>query len=299
LFKNKITEENIFGKLLKIEFYEDISEPIQYFIINMQSGKTEILNSSLFSKRILSPNEIYFFKNDFPMILKEIKFNEDQKDGYFLFMDEKNNKIIKKPIKKTKLPLSTGYIDNLENKILFLKLRGQINIFKCVKIKPSNKFEEYELELIDLSYDESKKKMDLKIDDLLIRPRYINLSISKKPEYRKSELKVLNWLLNSKTKCTVWLKKPVNNYEIGYIQKVNVRYEKTDLSIENQQLAKKDNIIFKNIFGKVLDVPYKMIEQFSFEYDGAMIQKKTNTSIISRLAYRVLKKYYPQKIIMT
>ncbi len=60
-----------------------------------------------------------------------------------------------------------------------------------------------------------------------------------------------------------------------------------------------DNILIKNIFNKQKKIPFKKLEVIYFEYKSAVIQLKSSTSLTSRLGYRILKKFKPERIIMT
>ncbi|MFX1382924.1 MAG: M48 family metalloprotease [Promethearchaeota archaeon] len=298
IFKNKITGEILFGKLIDMEFYDDICEPIQYTIKNLKTGKEIILNSSLYSKKPVEINGIYFFQKKNPLTLKSIELNNDQKDGNFIFINNKNHEIIK-PIKKTKLPVSINFINNLKDKDVFLKRKGQITINNCINVKSSSNLKDYILELSYSSNDRSQKKISYNLSELIIHPRNINIFISKKNDYRKSEIEIIKWLLERNLRCVIWLKKPVNNYEIGNIHDISVKTEKSELLEKNNEIIEVESLTLKNIFGKIINIPYKIIEQLSFEYDGVIIQKKSQTSYFSKLSYKLIKKFRPETIIVT
>ena len=57
-----------------------------------------------------------------------------------------------------------------------------------------------------------------------------------------------------------------------------------------------NHITIKNIFGEKQEIPYKSLEAISFEFVTGKIQKKSETSIFSKLGYILLKKFKPKKI---
>jgi len=102
------------------------------------------------------------------------------------------------------------------------------------------------------------------------------------------ELKILEWLKDKQIRTSIFLKKPVNNEEIGYIQKNLVNFR-------NQDEIEKSKVIIKNIFGEEIEIPYKKIELVLFNY-SVVILHKNKTSIFSKLGYKVLQKFAPHKI---
>lgn len=68
---------------------------------------------------------------------------------------------------------------------------------------------------------------------------------------------------------------------------------------KNHDLKSSNYLILKNIFGREVAISYKTVASISFEYNSAMIQIKTATSLSSRLGYKILKKFKPEKIIIT
>jgi len=86
--------------------------------------------------------------------------------------------------------------------------------------------------------------------------------------------------------------------EYGYIQNLESK-------IDDPKKPKKEEpyhlnaLSVKNIFGKDIIIPYNKVELISFEYNSALIQIKSATSLTSRLSYKILKKIKPEKIILT
>ena len=87
--------------------------------------------------------------------------------------------------------------------------------------------------------------------------------------------------------------------EIGYIQ--NLTMDLSDLKKKSKTDEKKNenSMLLKNIFGEEVEIPYNKIESIGFEYSSALIQIRSATSITSRLGYKILKKFKPEKIIIT
>ena len=297
IFINKTTEDVVFGQLNDVLFIDDLCASDQYAITNLKTQGKENLERSNFSRTQIDLNEIYYLQKNSKLILKDILLNNDKKDNSYVFLDQNSNEI-NKPIQKTKLPNSVAVVNNLENKYIFLKNRGKLDILKCVKVLKANSFAEYKLVFSMNDEDEDNERSEYSLDELIIRPRSIYLPISKDIQLRKSEAKVINWLIKNRILTNLFLKKPVNNYEKGYIQSIEI--EIGDGKKESKEENRKNNnsLQIKNIFGKEIRIPYGTIESISFEYDSAMIQLKSLTSLSSRLGYKILKKFKPDKIIM-
>ncbi|MFX1258467.1 MAG: M48 family metalloprotease [Promethearchaeota archaeon] len=298
IFKNKITNELILGKLEDIQFLDDICDTEQYIITNLKTTQKQWLNASIYAKNQINLNELYFFQKKMPLTLIDVKINKSNKDGNYLFLDKDNNEILK-PIKKTKLPNSVNIFKKFKDREVFLRLKGEVKIFKCINIKPSENFNNYELEFFESNEKRIQDQNPLKfrISKLIIRPKNIYFSIRRNVEYRQSEIALIKWLITNQLQTSIYLKKPVNNLEIGRILNINLDDKKIKL-IQKHDGDNKDLIFIKNIFGKEKSIPYKTIEQITFEYNTAMIQKKSETSIFSRLGYKLIKKFKPEKVII-
>ena len=170
-----------------------------------------------------------------------------------------------------------------------------MHIFRCTNIIPAENLNDFVLKFSNILTTED---LELKLKDLIVRPKDIYMGISRNIIYRKTEVELINWLIENKLRTFIYLKKPVNNLEIGYIQQVNVDLKKVKKQIEFINSDERNYIIVQNIFGKEKNISYKLLEILSFEYNSAMIQKKSETSIFSRFGYRLLKKFRPQKVLM-
>jgi hypothetical protein len=286
LFKNLVNNDFIIGKLKDIEFTEDITEPEKFSIKNLTTDKNILLNPSEYSLTLLNINDQYFFKKNIPITLTNIKLPLGENKGYYIFTD-KNNKQIQKPIDKTKLPKSLSFIKNLKGEEIFIKSKGAIKIYNCINVITRAELTNYQIEFSDIQHQEKILKYPL--GELIIKPRNIYLPISKSQNFRDPEIILLEWLSKKQLITHIYLKKPVNNLEIGYVQKIHPTLD---------QNSSKTIVFFNNIFGKEIKIPYEKIEQIQFEYKTGLIQLKSETSLTSRLGFRILKKLKPERIIV-
>lgn len=293
IFKNKITNEILIGKLDNIRFDNSICDADQYVITTFKTNQTIYLNTTLYSKIPVSFNESYYFEKNTPLTLKEISLNDDKNDGNYIFLNKDDE--IHKPLKKTKLPYSVDFITNFENRDIFLKLKSKTQVFKCVKVISAKNLDDYQIELYN---DLNKKSLNFKLKEVIIHPKKISLSISRNQDFRNSEINIIKWLINNQVFSYIYLKKPVNNIEIGYIQELNTKNSDIKENSANNKSDNDDNLVIRNIFGKVVILPYYSIELITFNYDTGMIQKKSETSWFSKLGYRVLKIFKPRSILL-
>ncbi|MBY8983721.1 MAG: M48 family metalloprotease [Candidatus Lokiarchaeota archaeon] len=296
LFTNKINDDKIFGNIVDIQFLDDISDSDQFIITNLKTNKTEYLSTSLYTRVQINLNEKYYLEKNSPLILKNIIFNDKKNDGNYIFMDN-NNQEIRKSIPKTKLPNSVAILLNLKDNVIFFKHKAKLKVLMCVNVSKANNLKDYELVFSDIT-NPDKKPLKYSLKELIIRPRSVYLSISKSQHFRKSEVKVINWLKTNHIFISIYLKKPVNNAEHGYIQNLDVKIEDPKKS-KNEEQKHSNSLSVKNIFGKNIVIPYDKVELISFEYNSALIQIKSATSFSSRLGYKILKKFKPDKIIST
>ncbi|MFX1327738.1 MAG: M48 family metalloprotease [Promethearchaeota archaeon] len=297
LFRNLITNQIIIGKLKDVQFIDDITDPDQLIVINLRSSKINYLNSSLYSRFQYDLNEKYFLNKKIPLILVDINLENDNKKGYYYFKDKNNNEI-KKPIIKTKLPYSLSLIKNFKDHEIFFKIKGALRILICKNIIPANNLKDFKLEFADIE-NQDEKVLNYSLSELIIQPKKIYMSISKSSIFRESEINVINWLSKRNLKSFIYLKKPVNNLEIGYIRSIDPFSQNFKKDFINQMNKNEYLISLHNIFGRKIKIPYNKLELISFEYNSAMIQVKSATSLSSRLGYKILKKFKPDRIIMT
>ena len=289
LFKNKLNNELILGTLKNVHFNNNICEVDTFLVYDIKKEREVTLNSKLYQKNRVVINGLYFIDKKTPLVLKDIEMNEDYNDAKFIFVDA-DNALIKKKIKDTKWPNSIQIINNFKDHDLFFKVKGQTKIFHCSGIKTNGSYKDIEIELKNKYSKEKEYVMSLKVRDLIIRPRNIYLIIGKNKSFRESEIEIINWLKEKKCRVYIFLKKPVNNFEIGYLNSLNYSEKGTPGNIDVNSIS------IKNIFSQNLVIPYKSIELISFDYETAFIQRKKDTSFFSKIGYKIQKRIKPQKI---
>ncbi len=289
LFRNKLTNEIIFGTLKDVSFNNNICE-IDLLSVYDNKNKRELkLNASLYQTTRVLINGLYFLDNKTPLILKDIELNEGYNHAKYIFA-KKDNSIIKKKIKDTNLPHSVHILNDYKDNELFFKEKGKIKIVYCSGIIINENYDDIEIKLKNKELNEENPPLSLKLSDIIIRPRNISIVIGKDRIFRDSEINMINWLIKKQCRVQIFLKKPVNNFEIGYI---------SSLKTEASKMVKNHNNAFlkvKNIFGQFIEIPYKSIEAIAFDYKTALIQKKRETSLFSKIGYIIQKRIKPQKI---
>lgn len=297
IFKHKITSEIFIGTIEDVQFLDNICEIDQFIVKDLKSGEIKQIGVTFYSRSHIYLNETYFLDKENPLILKDIELNEDKKDGFYIFEDINQNRISKQ-IKKTKLPNPMIIINNFLDNDVFLKRKSELKIFKCVNVKNAEKLEDYEFKFTSTDKSEEPDNLEISLNELIIRPNKIYFSISRNITYRKTEEALFKWLIDKQIRSYVYLKKPVNNLEIGYIKNIKINYKKSKKITENEDVDNDNNyIIVNNIFGKDITIPYKTLEIISFDYKTAMIQKKTETSFSSKMGYKIVKKFKPKKFL--
>jgi len=292
IFKNKISDELIVGRLENVDIADDICDPDRYIVVERGENQKRSLESSQFTEKRIIFNGTYFMDKFIPLKLHELKINKDKKNGIINFLDIENN-LISKEIYKLKLPLSVDIIKSYYNSDVFFKERGVLKIKKCISINPAMKLDEFKLGFQD---DDTSLISDYKLTKLIIKPKNVYLIISKAKSFRTSELKILNWLRQNEVRALISLKKPVNNVEIGYLLDMNLG----DINDESKNIRKENDndefVLIKNIFKKEVKIPYKTIDYLSFECNTGLVSKKSETSLINKFGYKIMKKLKPDKI---
>jgi len=295
LFKHKVTDEIIIGKLENVKFTDDVCEIDEYVVKEFKTNSEISLNSSEYSKSQISLNEDYFLEKYGNVNLIGIDISPDQKKSKYIFLDEDGQKIYKN-LEKTKLPNSISTIKMFSEKDIFFNSKGKTKILRCSKVEISRNLKDSELYFETLPHNNEGKKFQFKLKDLIIKPKNIYITINRKETGRNSELKIFKWLIEKQIRTYIYLKKPVNNLEIGYIQSIKLDVENFKKNSEQGKSEVSNYVTIKNIFGKDQEIPYKSLEALSFEYITGYIQKKSETSMFSKLGYILLKKFKPEKI---
>lgn len=289
LFKNKLTNELILGRLIDVHFNDTICEIDAFIVYNIKNEQEFHLKSKLYNKTRVFIDGLYFLDKKTPLILKDIELNEKFSEAKYIFTD-KENSIIKKKINDTKLPNSIQILNNFKDQDLFFNYKGQTKVMHCSEVKYNLSYEDIEIQLTNTNSKEDESQISLKVKDLIIKPNKISIIIGKNKIFRESEKDVIKWLIKKQCRVYIFLKKPVNNLEIGYVSSLNYGEKET---LENLNVK---SINVKNIFGQNLVIPYKSIEVISFDYETAFIQRKKDTSYFSKIGYKIQKRIKPQKI---
>ncbi len=295
IFIDKRNEFIFLGKLLDVQFSDDVSDTDLLITENLNDRKIYNLKSSLYSRIPVFLNEKYPLKNKHLINLKKIEIDETKIKVYYIFENE-SKKIVRKSIKKFKLPNPVSLLEKLENKILFLKLKGIIQMVKCTKIKINNVWNQSIIKVSPLDAYHRLSRISFQLKELIIRPKTIHFSIKKDKKNREALLKIFKWACREKIKISFFLKKPVNNIEKGYISKIEIRPNADNLEREIKKDYSRFNILVNNMFGNKIILSSELIESISFEHDTALLQKKSETSIFSKIGYKILKNWKPREI---
>ena len=295
IFTNKISDDLIIGKLLDVEFMDDICSPDILIVQEYKTKQNLQLNASLYTEKNFNLNEQYYLDKKNPLVLRDIRFNgkktkqKQKKAIELIFTDLNGSTSYSKFAKNLKLPPSISTIAKFKNQDLFLKKKGRILVVKCIDMLPDIDLEKYQI-ILKSQFDESIYRFNLK--QLIVRPQNIFLAISKSKSYRIYESEIINWLKQSKIRTVFSLKKPVNNIEIGYVDLLNLKVDQK--SIQNSD---DDNfLMIRNIFKENIKIPYKELDHLSFQYKTALLIPKSEVSIITKIGYKFVKKIKPESI---
>ncbi len=224
-----------------------------------------------------------------PLLLSDIQLNEKKNNIKLIFKDLNGSTSYSKFAKNPKLPPSINSIAKFKNQDLFLKKKGIINVVKCIDVLPDYDLEKYQI-ILKNQLNESIYKFNL--NQLIIRPQNIFLAISKSKSYRLYESELINWLIKSKIRTVISLKKPVNNIEIGYLDVINLEVDE-----KNIHNLEDDNFLeITNIFKEKIKIPYKQLDHLTFQYKTALLIPKSEESFITKIGYKFVKRIKPESI---
>lgn len=296
IFRNLITKEIIIGKLIDIKFQDNVCDPEYYLIQNLKTGKIELLSTSLYSRTKISLNSSYYI-DDKTLLLNDIELRSYGTEGNYIFSDC-NGKIIRKPINKTKIPYPIEFIESFKGRSIFLKIKGTIHIFKCINVKSSGS-NHIILELkADSEPEQEKDTLSICIKDVIIFPERVQLAINKHGKLKDTDLKLLEWLKNHHVKANFYLKKPVNNMEIGFIK--NLVYNTAPSGGKGKNSEKDEpaiEITINTIFNQIKQLTLNQLDFINFKCKTGMIQKKSELSIFSKGFYKLFQRLRPEMII--
>ncbi|MFO8020290.1 MAG: M48 family metalloprotease [Promethearchaeia archaeon] len=298
LFEHKISGQLILGELEDVRFNDNAAEPDQFIIKDFYSedGK-KIINKSFYSKKRVDLNSMYYLTYDEPLILKDIELNSEIENATYVFIKPENGQKIKKPINEVKLKNSVKFLYELVNKDVFFKTSRGLEILRCVNVEKNNNFEDIRLSFLNKrKKSPNEEKFSYTLKELVIKPYNIGLNIRRSEKFRENELKIIQWLIEKNIRSYVYLKKPVNNLEIGYLQKLDhlKSPDQTKSSKNRENLSLRMN----NIFHEDKEIPYNQLEAITFTFETGVIQKKAETSLTSKLGYYVINRFKPDKYII-
>ena len=284
IFSNKIDKTKTLGKVVDISFLDDACESVELNIEYIDGKENGNIILPLYNAVEYEIGSKYLLKEKYLLTLEKIELFNDNTEGNYIF-SSKMEPVIKKSL-KFKIPKSMGVIENLKDKDVFLTTKGSLAIVKCTDIEPSNIYNDYRISIL-----ENGETSVYSLKDLIIKTsdNGIGLVFFRDLGTKPYEIKLLEWLKEKQLRTSIFLKKPVNNEEIGYIQEINVKYE-------NQLALEKSTVKIKNIFGEDVEIPFKKIEVVLFDYDSVTILRKDKTSAFSKFGYKILKRFSPQKI---
>ncbi|MFX0011057.1 MAG: M48 family metalloprotease, partial [Candidatus Hermodarchaeota archaeon] len=296
IFTHKITGEIVVGKLENVRLINDACEIDEFIVREIKTDKKVFLSSSEYSKSNVSLKDDYFMEKMGTLNLTDISLGSDQKNSKYIFLDKNGQKILKN-LKKTKLPNPISLIKSFADKDVFFTTKGETLVLRCTNIQISDNFKDSELLLEKSPLNEEADKFRIKLKDLIIRPKNIYINIKRNEKGLKTESKIFEWLIEKQLRTYIYLKKPVNNIQIGHIQEIHLVVENSKKKQNGGEYERGSYIVIKSIFGETQKIPYKSLETISFEYVTGKIQKKSESSVFSKLGYLLLKKFDPEKII--
>ncbi|MFX0049582.1 MAG: M48 family metalloprotease, partial [Candidatus Hermodarchaeota archaeon] len=217
IFFHKFTEEIVIGKLESVKFNDDICEIDEYIVRDFKTDNKIHLNSSEYSKRHVSLKDDYFLEKEGTVNLIDISLSSSQKRSKYIFLDKDGQKIFKN-LRKTKLPNSISSLKLYTDKDIFFTTKGETQILRCSNVIISKNFKDSELHFETIPLNNGSNKFHFKLRDLIIRPKDTDIVINRNEKGMKKESKIFEWLIKKQLRTYIYLKKPVNNLEIGYIQ---------------------------------------------------------------------------------
>ncbi|MBD3198324.1 MAG: M48 family metalloprotease [Candidatus Lokiarchaeota archaeon] len=296
LFRNKIEGNWIFGKVNSIEITSDITDNHKFRIIDKITGEEKILNSALYEKILVNIEGFYFTGEDSPLKLRKITIDKDEKNGNYIFTDINDN-IIKKSINKFKLPYSIDIVKSYEGDLIFFYKNGEISKYKCQSVKKSVDLDDYILTFSENDIENNHEDLEYKINELIIKPNKIQYAFKKNINKNEKEISLLNWLCNENIRTYFYLKKPVNNLEIGYLEQIKININNNSQNDKNSAKYENNTLSIRNIFGESVKISLNDVEFISFKYKTGIVRLKSEISLITSLSYKILNKFRPRRTI--
>jgi len=168
IFKNKLTNERLFGKLENIQFKDDICDTDEYVVKTLKNNEIHHLISSKYTKSEISLNDNYYIKKEGILKLLNVEINPNKKKLDFHFVDNGGHEILKS-LKETKLPNPISLIESFSGKDIFFNNKGETFIIKCSDVEISEVFKESELIFDNIPQNREITKISYALKDKKIR----------------------------------------------------------------------------------------------------------------------------------
>lgn len=261
------------------------------------------------------------------------------KTGEYIFIknnSDKSNKsnendgLIKKPIKHFKLPFPITEVDGYVGKQAYYGTKGTLKVVNLSNVQIGSYNEKIKNVEVSVSLIDSEDvEKVIKTPNLLIRRKGLGIELHKDKELFKYEEKIIDHLISGNYIATIYLKKPINNEETGYIEaiipnlktpdkessettkegdteKVNKNEGKKGKAKENNNKKNestirwnlKSGIEFTNLMGNKMQIPYTDIEFITFVDDALYFANLAESSFSTTIGYKYQKRKDPSTIFL-
>lgn len=227
-----------------------------------------------------------------------------EKGSYFVFADSNRN-IYAKPIFDYKMKFDLESVKDAVGKDIFIEEDGTMKIIKLKEYKKGkslyeNKLvcekdrssKESSLTSIDNSDKDSLKgslkdlNREFKLGQTLITKNEFSVIIHNDEETWDYERELFEYLKRKNIRCTIYLKKAVNNQETGNISEIN---------IDQNDRKNKSELVFSNIYGLTLNLPLDKVEVIVFAEETIAIKDKGKMSFGEKIIKWIGQKRHPNK----
>ncbi|MHA1729458.1 MAG: M48 family metalloprotease [Promethearchaeota archaeon] len=271
-----------------------ILNPITTKLINIEIGAqyhsarnktTQLLAVKLpIFEEIADNNRNYGeYRRKYKIFMKRIK-----KEAHYVFKD--SNRIYSEPILDYKIRYNTNTIKNALGKEIFINENGILKIFKLKEYIEKEQL--YENTLIcenqssNIENTEEQIK-EYKLGTIIVKNNDFSLIIRNNKKTESYEDDILKYLLNKKLRTTVYLKKPVNDKESGYIQEIN---------IDEKDRKKNSFMIFLNIYEETIKIPFNKMDVLLFSQNTISLIDKKKISLGEKMIQKIIKWRKPHNI---
>jgi Zn-dependent protease with chaperone function len=304
--KIQISDENIATILRKNSFKLDeikkessliVLNPLNVKLIHIEIGaeyftrKNEIFK--LLGLKLPNIDEIFEkmeLKGDYSKrfkAFKEILKNET----HYIFKDS-NNELFSKSIKDYKIGFNLNTIRNTVGKEIFLKENGTIEILNFKEYRETANVLDNSIncKMNDTTENEEEQTREYKLDNVIIKKDDFSLVIHNDEISRPFEKKIFDFLIQNKIRTTIYLKKPINNQETGYLK---------ELHLDQDDIKNDSTIKIENIQGEMKEFPVQKIEVILFSKETISLENKKDMSLSEKIIQKIIKWRKPHIIFDT